>query len=791
MKKIILNIALILFIISNINAQELKEIRMYKNGDVLYRNILTSTDSIKFSTSGLSRLLHYIQNGNEVETIDVSEIDSVKFFVFNYEIFTNSNDPLFAQITTDNGNCKMLVSGEKDENGKLLEINNIKVIINDITYDISFSDGKVTELHDNKNNSFFLSYNEEENIYDVAVIPENSDTIYYSKIPYYSQILYTKAKKSLRNFKSEESLPYYLRYKIKLEYIPEAPYAHFSTNYYTHIVKMCDNLNCFERNEASIIEIGNNYAIYQLKLNEWLENEPTQNDIAAGIEWILNTLDVSKITLGELLSMLADGLAMHYNLPSYNWNDAMSYELQQLTNKLIDFEIDPWDLSKLIRTDRKLGDDYTFFLNVTGTGSNWQFKQGAISYTNLKQQQGNPVHLEITLTNIYPFEEDFMYSTDAQISTNTCNENEITVTTAIVSGSIDYVGKPPYTKRGICWSTSSNPTINDNKKEEQSSTIGVYSFNLTGLEPDKPYHARAYVIQNGTTIYGNEISFATKPAVAAHVSSEYNESEIEGTSAIIYGKVTNVGDPPYIERGICWSTHSNPTTNDNKETVNGNSGQLGLYSCNIIGLEPNTPYYAKAYVIQNNTTIYGNEITFTTKPWVLINGVKWATRNVGAPGTFVTNPNDYGGYYQWNRGENNWIGICAYKDGGYGFATTWQFINNPCPVGWRVPTRAELVSLVSAGYTWSWAESGGLFGNENNTVFLPAAGSRLYSDGTFYKVGIEGDYYSSETYGDGFITCGGEYADLGPYSIQFRSDYICGTVYGAATNGKSIRCVKE
>jgi len=39
---------------------------------------------------------------------------------------------------------------------------------------------------------------------------------------------------------------------------------------------------------------------------------------------------------------------------------------------------------------------------------------------------------------------------------------------------------------------------------------------------------------------------------------------------------------------------------------------------------------------------------------VVINGVRWATRNVGARGTFVQNPEDYGDYYQWNRGTTDY-----------------------------------------------------------------------------------------------------------------------------------------
>ena len=34
---------------------------------------------------------------------------------------------------------------------------------------------------------------------------------------------------------------------------------------------------------------------------------------------------------------------------------------------------------------------------------------------------------------------------------------------------------------------------------------------------------------------------------------------------------------------------------------------------------------------------------------VVINGVRWATCNVDAPGNFAANPEDAGMFYQWNR----------------------------------------------------------------------------------------------------------------------------------------------
>ena len=46
--------------------------------------------------------------------------------------------------------------------------------------------------------------------------------------------------------------------------------------------------------------------------------------------------------------------------------------------------------------------------------------------------------------------------------------------------------------------------------------------------------------------------------------------------------------------------------------------------------------------------------TATTDPGVMIGGIRWATRNVNAPGTFATNPEDFGMYYQWNR-RQGWV----------------------------------------------------------------------------------------------------------------------------------------
>lgn len=135
---------------------------------------------------------------------------------------------------------------------------------------------------------------------------------------------------------------------------------------------------------------------------------------------------------------------------------------------------------------------------------------------------------------------------------------------------------------------------------------------------------------------------------------------------------------------------------------------------------------------------------------IMINGVCWATRNVGEPGTFVDNPEDYGLFYQWNR-KKGWaaVGIVTGWDASNSTGTTWEKANDPCPSAWSVPTREELQTLLDTDkVTSQWVIQNGVAGRKfidkatGNTLFLPAAGIRKYYD-SISGVGTSGTYWSS------------------------------------------------
>ena len=64
------------------------------------------------------------------------------------------------------------------------------------------------------------------------------------------------------------------------------------------------------------------------------------------------------------------------------------------------------------------------------------------------------------------------------------------------------------TARGVCWSTSTNPTTADSKTTE-SGTTGSFTSNITGLNGGTLYYLRAYASNASGTSYGAQESFTT------------------------------------------------------------------------------------------------------------------------------------------------------------------------------------------------------------------------------------------------------------------------------------------
>ena len=135
------------------------------------------------------------------------------------------------------------------------------------------------------------------------------------------------------------------------------------------------------------------------------------------------------------------------------------------------------------------------------------------------------------------------------------------------------------------------------------------------------------------------------------------------------------------------------------------------------------------------------------------------------PATFNTingdwvSPNNYTG--------KNWNDIVE---------STGKTFFDPCPEGWRLPTKDEFSSFSADSFVWDSTNSGRTF----NTNWFPASGYRNYSDGSMSSIGSYGGYWSASPYS----------SSLG-YYLYFNASSVNPSGYGNRALGCSVRCVQE
>ncbi len=144
--------------------------------------------------------------------------------------------------------------------------------------------------------------------------------------------------------------------------------------------------------------------------------------------------------------------------------------------------------------------DYT----INGSGL------GGFSATLSSLEHGTTYYLRAYATSAAgtAYGEQVVFTTLTTPNLTTNLATEITHTTATSGGNINSDGGLPVTARGVCWSTSPNPSITDSHTNNDSGT-GTFISNITGLSPSTTYYVRAYATNEAGTAYGNEVSFTT------------------------------------------------------------------------------------------------------------------------------------------------------------------------------------------------------------------------------------------------------------------------------------------
>ena len=194
---------------------------------------------------------------------------------------------------------------------------------------------------------------------------------------------------------------------------------------------------------------------------------------------------------------------------------------------------------------------------------------------------------------------------EGQPEVKTLPATNVEAITAVGQGEVLSQGASPIIERGICWSIKQHPSIED-AHQSAGSGIGEYKVSLMGLKANTTYYLRAYASNEFGTGYGEEVSMTT---LCLPIVTTNEVTDITTNSAICWGNVTNQGDSPVTERGVCWSTEHEPTINDAHAS---NGAGEGSYSCQVSDLHVRKTYFIRSYATSNLGTAYGEEFKFST-----------------------------------------------------------------------------------------------------------------------------------------------------------------------------------
>ncbi len=415
----------------------------------------------------------------------------------------------------------------------------------------------------------------------------------------------------------------------------------------------------------------------------------------------------------------------------------------------------------------------------------------------------------------------------------------MTETSATCGGNVTSDGGATVTARGVCWSTSQNPTTADSHTSDGSGT-GSFTSSLTGLTSNTTYYVRAYATNSAGTTYGNEVSFTTTASAQVPSVTTAAVSNVTETSAICGGNVTSDGGATVTARGVCWSTSQNPTTADS-HTSDGSG--TGSFTSSLTGLTANTTYYVRAYATNSAGTTYGNEMSFTTADDAMQDGQPcpdaptvtdidnntyntvqigqqcWMKENLRTThysngtsiilgsGIGTTTACRYYPYYNQSIVPTygylyNWLAVMG---GSSSSSANPSGVQGICPVGWHVPSDAEWTQLtdyvsnqsqyvcgsdstyiakalasITGWNSTSYTCAVGNNPNSNNATGFSALPAGIYNNGYDY-VETYADFWCATAYNndDAYVR------DLNYYYADVYRDHI------SKSYGLSVRCVRN
>ena len=418
---------------------------------------------------------------------------------------------------------------------------------------------------------------------------------------------------------------------------------------------------------------------------------------------------------------------------------------------------------------------------------------------------------------------------------------DITDNSAVSGGVIVDDGGGDIIAKGVVWSRSKNPTVEDSFKTEDGNGVDSFTSYLTDLRSGFVYYVRAYATNIVGTTYGEEIQFAATGEIQGTSLEAANSFIISYPGVYSFRTVKGNSNESVVDVAsaeVLWESFG---TDEQPEV--GSLVSFATYKDGTIAFATPDEYREGNAVIAakdaNGTILWSWHIWFTDEPQGHVynnNAGTMMDRNLGATSATPGDVGALGLLYQWGR-KDPFLGSSSISSGVEAQSTiTWpsavssdtstgtvdyvvshpttfvksgssydwhyssrdntlwqseKTIYDPCPVGWRVPDgRDEGVWSTAKGSSSSYNRSyestnegmnfSGDFGIAS-TIWYPASGFRDDNDGALAFAGYIGYYWS--------VTPAINFA----YYLYFNDDGSVDPMsnsHGRAC-GYSVRCLQE
>jgi len=333
--------------------------------------------------------------------------------------------------------------------------------------------------------------------------------------------------------------------------------------------------------------------------------------------------------------------------------------------------------------------------------------------------------------------------------------SEIKQTSAVSRSVVQDDGGAEVFTRGVCWSTSPNPTTSSGKTVDRGGT-GLYLSLIEGLTANTTYYVRAYAINSEGTNYGNELTFTTIAPVSGIRKSDIPGGTINIPTGFSIGNkfyvVMGPGDDPgdfleWDQSTDIWTKKADYPGNSGSGAVGfsiGNRGYIGT-GLTITG-QPTNEFWEYDPVINKWTE--KASLPFSTAS---SSAVGFSIGNKGYIGTGYLNNDNYNSndFWEYDPVADNWTKKASLPGAGRGDAVGFS-IGNKGYIGTGVFWSPVTMSYLRDFWEWDqetdiWTRKADFGGLSRKGAVGFSIGSKGYI-GTGYTLDENGSYSYSRDF---------------------------------------------